>query len=208
MLRFEDLSRLQLDILKEVGNIGAGNAATALSQLLSEKIKMTVPSVSLVPFSQVSEVLGGSEKIVVGIYTRYFGDAPGKIIFFFEHSEALMMMDRMLNRPSGTTKIFADLEASALKELGNIMTGAFLYAMTNLTGFNYLPSVPAFASDMAGAILNTALIDLGTMGDYALLITTEFSLTQRKINGHFFLVPDPGALELTLSALGAGAPWK
>ena len=207
MLRFEDLSRFQLDILKEVGNIGAGHAATALSQLLAEKIKMTVPSVSLIPLSQVSEVLGGSEKLVVGIYTRFFGDAPGKIIFLFDYSEALMMADRMLNRASGTTRSFSDLESSALKEVGNIMTGAYLYAMTSLTGFDYLSSVPAFASDMAGAILNTALLDLGTMGDYALLITTEFRLTQRKINGHFFLVPDPGALELTLSALGAGMPW-
>jgi chemotaxis protein CheC len=101
----------------------------------------------------------------------------------------------------------SDVRESALKEIGNIMTGAYLYALTKLTGFNLLPSVPALANDMVGAIINTALVDLGTIGDYAVLIETQFSLTSRDINGHFFLVPDPGALEIILSALGVGTEW-
>lgn len=208
MVKIENLNQFQLDALKEVGNIGAGHATTALSQLLSEKIEMSVPDVAIMPLGQVSDVLGGPEKLVVGIYMRVFGDAPGKIIFLFTPIEALTLTDMALKWKVGTTQSLREFEESAMKEIGNIMTGAYIYALTKLTGINLLTSVPAFACDMVGAIVNTALLDLGVMGDYSLLIKTQFSLTHRKINGHFFLVPDPGALELILSALGVGTLWK
>jgi chemotaxis protein CheC len=201
MIKFEELSNSQLDILKEIGNIGAGHAATALSQILLEKIRMTVPAVSILPLTKASEVLGGVEQPVVGIYMRVFGDAPGKIIFLFTQAEALTLIENVAGAKHSSPETFGDYEISALKEIGNIMTGAYLYAMTNLTGLDYFSSVPAFACDMAGAILNTVLLDLGLMGDYALLIETQFSLTHRKINGHFFLIPDPDSLELVLNTL-------
>ncbi len=206
MAKIADLNNFQLDVLKEIGNIGAGHAATALSQLLSEPITMTVPNVSIVSLSEVSEILGGAEQEVVGVYTRVFGDVPGKIIFVFAEDEALTLA-RMLTG-SKNTKDLDDFERSALKEIGNIMTGAYLYALTKLTGYNVLSSVPILANDMVGAILNTALLEFGIVGDYALFIQTQFSLTQRKINGHFFLVPDPGALDVLLNALGVEVEWK
>jgi chemotaxis protein CheC len=208
MVKIEDLTHLQLDVLKEIGNIGAGHATTALSQLLAEKIEMTVPDVSIMPLNEVSEVLGGPEKLVVGIYMRVFGDAPGKIIFLFTPIEALTLTDMALKWKVGTSQSLREFEESAMKEIGNIMTGAYIYALTKLTGFNLLTSVPAFACDMVGAIVNTALMDLGVVGDYTLLIKTQFSLTHRKINGHFFLVPDPGSLELIMDALGVGPICK
>jgi chemotaxis protein CheC len=201
MIRFEELSNSQLDILKEIGNIGAGHAATALSQILLEKIKMTVPAVSILPLTKASEVLGGVEQPVVGIYMRVFGDAPGKIVFLFSQAEALTLIANVAGAKYSSPEAFGEYEISAMKEIGNIMTGAYLYAMNNLTGLDYFSSVPAFACDMAGAILNTVLLDLGLMGDYALLIETQFSLTHRKINGHFFLIPDPDSLELVLDTL-------
>lgn len=207
MTKIGDLSNFQLDVLKEIGNIGAGHAATALSQLISEPITMTVPNVSLVSLAEVSEILGGAEQLVVGIYTRMFGDVPGKIIFVFAEAEA-MTLAGMLTGKNDKSQALNDYEKSALKEIGNIMTGAYLYALTKLTGYNVLSSVPILANDMVGAILNTALLEFGIIGDYALFIQTQFSLTQRKINGHFFLVPDPGALDLLLNALGVEIEWK
>ncbi|TCL66567.1 chemotaxis protein CheC [Hydrogenispora ethanolica] len=207
MIRLEDLSHLQLDALKEVGNIGAGHAATALSQILLEKVDMTVPHVSIMPLSQVDQVMGGPEQVVSGIFMRVFGNAPGKIVFLFAEDEAVSLADSVIRSNLGA-QTDCDFRESALKEIANIMTGAYLYALTRLTGFNLLPSVPALANDMAGAIINTALLDLGAVGDYALLIQTQFSLISRKINGHFFLVPDPDSLELILNALGVGTGWK
>lgn len=208
MFILRNLDHTHFDVLKEIGNIGAGNAATALSQLVSEKIEMTVPDVSIMPLGAVSDILGGAEREVIGIYMRVFGDAPGKIIFLFPLQEAGALVDLILRCPKGTTQEFHDFEQSALKEIGNIMTGAYLHALARLTGLQQLSSVPSFACDMVGAIINTALIDLGMIGDYALLIETQFSLTDRKINGHFFLVPDPGSLEIILGALGVGPTWQ
>jgi len=203
MIKIEELNHHQLDVLKEVGNIGAGHAATALSQILLEKIQMTVPAVSIISLTKAVDVLGGVEQRVVGIYMRVFGDAPGKIVFIFSQAEALTLVDNIAGVKHTAHETFGEYEVSALKEITNIMTGAYLYALTNLTGLNYFSSVPAFACDMAGAILNTMLLDLGLMGDYALLIETQFSLslTQRKINGHFFLIPDGDSLDLMLNAL-------
>ncbi len=203
MFTMKDLDQTHLDILKEIGNIGAGHAATALSQLLSEKIEMTVPDVSIIPLGDASDIFGGAENEVVGVYMRVFGDAPGKIVFLFSIPEARTLVDRIARRSIGTTKEFHDYEQSALKEIGSIMTGAYLHGLTRLTGLNQISSVPFFACDMVGAIVNTALIELGMIGDYALMIKTQFSVTDRQMNGHFFLIPDPGSLEIILSALGA-----
>lgn len=204
MFTVDSLSSFQRDVLKEIGNIGAGHAATALSQFLSEKIEMTVPEVSLLPLDKVSDLMGGPEELVVGIYMRVFGDAPGKLIFVFQYAEALTLVDKLIGSKVGVTQKLGEFEESALKEISNIMTGAYLYALIQLTNLSFLPSVPAFACDMAGAILNSALLEFGVRGEHALLVETQFSVTQRKINGHFFLVPDPGSLETILDTLGVG----
>lgn len=204
MFNIENLSSFYRDVLKEIGNIGAGNAATALSQFLAEKIEMTVPEVSILPLEKIGDLMGGPEELVVGIYMRVFGDAPGKLIFVFQYADALILVDKLIGSKIGVTQTLGDFEESALKEISNIMTGAYLYALIQLTGFTLLPSVPAFACDMAGAILNSALLEFGVRGDHALLVETQFQISQRKINGNFFLVPDPGALENIMNALGVG----
>ena len=170
MLNIEELNNFQRDVLKEIGNIGAGHAATALSQLLVEKVDMTVPSVAIIPFQQASEILGGPEQLVVAVYTQVYGDVPGKIIFFFSMDEALNLTDMLFERKTGTSKQLDDLRESALREIVNIMTGAYLNALIRFTDLNLLSTVPVFVCDMAGAIINTALSELGALGDYALLI--------------------------------------
>jgi len=208
MIKVEELSYFERDVLKEIGNIGAGHAATALSQLLAEKINMSVPAVTIMPLDRVSDLLGGPEELVIGIYMRVFGAAPSKIIFVFKREDALILVDKLTRNKIGETKEIGEFEESALKEISNIMTGAYLYALIQLTGFTLLPSVPAFACDMAGAILNSALLDCAVIGDHALIIETQFSITERQINGHFFLVPEPGALKTILNALGVGPSCK
>ena len=197
----ENLNSVELDVLKEIGNIGAGHAATALSQLMSEKIEMTVPNVSIVPFSKVSDHLGGAEEVVVGIFMKVFGDAPSKMLFLFSENDAETLVNLVAKRnlPEEDLK---DLEQSILQEISNIMTGAYLNARSKLTFLNLLSSVPAYAYDMAGAMIDSVLSDLGMIGDYALLIETRFKMTEQQINGHFFLIPDPGSLNVILEALG------
>ena len=199
---FMDLSGNQLDALREIGNIGAGNSATALSQLINRRIEMNVPKVSIVPLEEVPELVGGPETVVVGVFLRVYGKAPSNILFLMPRDSAFYLVDTLMGKQRGETTALDFMDESALMEIGNILSGAYLNALFNFTQLALLPSIPALAMDMAGAILNVVLVQLGQMGDQALVIETKFISEDDGINGHFFLVPDPGSLETILSAVG------
>lgn len=195
------LTELQLDALKEVGNVGAGNAATALSQIINRKIDMSVPKVAIMPLGDVPDVVGGPDIMVAGVYLRVFGPAPGSILFLLPRESAFYLVDTLMGRNEASETLDA-MDESALLEIGNILAGAYLNALSYFTKFTLLPSIPALAMDMAGAILSVILIQLGQMGDHALVIETEFSTEADGVKGHFFLIPDPGSLGTILTAIG------
>ena len=200
---FTRLDALQLDALREIGNVGAGNAATALSQLINKKINMSVPKVSVAPISDVPDLVGGPETLVAGVFLRVFGEAPGSILFLLPKDSAFALIDTLMQRSERTKYEMTEMDQSALKEIGNILAGSYLNALAHFTQITLLPSIPALAIDMAGAILSLILIQLGQVGDYALVIETEFSAdTDNDIRGHFFLIPDPGSLGIILDAIG------
>ncbi len=197
-----NLSPIQLDALREIGNVGAGNSATALSQIINKRIDMNVPKVALVPIETVPDLVGGPDTIVVGVFLRVYGRAPGNILFLLPQKSAFYLVDTLMGREHGTTKKLDFMDESALMEIGNILSGAYLNAFFNFTHISMLPSIPALAMDMAGAILNVILVQLGQMGDQALVIETEFLAEDDGINGHFFLVPDPGSLGILIKGVG------
>lgn len=199
-----ELTPTQMDALREIGNVGAGNSATALSQIINHRIDMNVPKVSIVPLGDVPDLVGGPDVVVVGVFLRVYGSAPGNILFLLPAESAFFLVDMLMGKKHGETKDLSFMDESALMEIGNILAGAYLNALFNLTKLSLLPSIPALAVDMAGAILSVVLIQLGQMGDHALVIETEFTTDQEGIKGHFFLVPDPGSLDTILSAVGVG----
>ena len=199
-----ELTPTQLDALREIGNVGAGNSATALSQIINHRIDMNVPEVSIVPLTEVPDLVGGPDVMVAGVFLRVYGAAPSNILFLLPQESAFYLVDMILGKPHGDTKTLDFMDESALMEIGNILAGAYLNALFNLTKLSLLPSIPALAMDMAGAILSVVLIQLGQMGDHALVIETEFQADEDGIKGHFFLVPDPGSLDTILSAVGVG----
>lgn len=196
------LSALQLDALREIGNVGAGNAATALSQILNKRIDMTVPKISILPLGEVPEVVGGPDAMVAGVYLRVYGPAPSSILFLLPRDSAFYLVDMLMGREHGSTLEMDAMDESALMEIGNILAGAYLNALSYFTKLTLLPSIPALAMDMAGAILSVILIQLGQMGDHALVIETEFSDANDGVKGHFFLIPDPGSLGTIIKAIG------
>ncbi|MBP2650238.1 MAG: cheC [Firmicutes bacterium] len=196
------LSDSQLDALKEVGNVGAGNAATALSQIIQRKIDMAVPQVAILPLGEVPDVVGGPDTMVAGVFLRVYGPAPSSILFILPRESAFYLVDTLMGRTDRKEDILDDMDQSALLEIGNILAGAYLNALSYFTKFTMLPSIPALAMDMAGAILSIILIQLGQMGDHALVIETEFTTEADGVKGHFFLIPDPGSLSTILSAIG------
>lgn len=199
--RFKDI---QLDTLKEIGNIGAGNAATSLSQLLQKPIEMRVPDVSIIGFDEIADVVGGPEEVVVSVFLRIEGELPGCMFFTLSlHSARQLLESIMVNENEGE---FDELELSALQEVGNILSGSYLSSLADFTGLNLQPSVPALAIDMAAAILSYGLIEVGKVGDLALLIDTtvlDLSLEEdNNITGKFFLLLDPDSFEKLFATLG------
>ncbi len=198
----DDLSNIQLDVLREIGNIGAGNAVTALAKLLDRKIDMEVPRVKILEFQEVSETLGGAEIPVVGILLKMTGDLTGNIMFILQHSAAAMLVNMLMGRPLEVEQEFSEMDISALKEIGNILTGSYLSALSALTNLKIMPSIPDLAIDMAGAILSVPAIEFGKVGDTVLYIETEFAEGNDKVVGDFFLVPDFDTYDILLKALG------
>ncbi|MCG7407472.1 chemotaxis protein CheC [Paenibacillus sp. ACRRX] len=198
----EILGEFKLDVLKEIGNIGAGNAATALSRLLNRPIDMAVPKVRLLPFECVADEVGGAEQVVIAIYFRVEGEAPGHLFFIFEIEPAKKLLSYLLKMSTEEECLFSDMEISALSEIGNILAGSYLSSLADFTHLAMSPTVPQLAIDMAGAVLNYGLIQYGEMGDSALLIDTKFLEGCEEIQGTFFLIPDPDSFSKIFAALG------
>jgi chemotaxis protein CheC len=203
---FKDLEDFQLDVLKEVGNIGAGHAATALSTLLNKPIDMLVPKVHMLPFEEICDSIGGAETVVLAIFLRVEGDAPGNMFFILNLESAKNMLRHLVGIAELDEDSYTDLEISALNEIGNILAGSYLSSLADFTRLNMSPTVPSLAIDMAGAILSYGLLQFGHMGDHAMLIDTKFLEGENEVQGHFFLIPDPDSFGKIFKALGVEAP--
>ncbi|MGI6649850.1 MAG: chemotaxis protein CheC [Bacillota bacterium] len=202
MKDLESLSSLQLDVLREIGNIGAGNAATALAQMLNRKIEMSVPQVRIMQLEEILNLVGNEEDPVACINLAVFGSAPVRVLFLLPAGSAYMLIDLLLGQNFGATTTLGALEESVLCEAGNILTGSFLNAFAMMTQINFISSVPYLAFDMLGAVISSALVEGGCYSDQVLLIETNFANEQGKINSHFFILPEESSLEIILKAVG------
>ena len=176
----EKLEDSQFDVLKEIGNIGAGNATTALATMLNIKVDMSVPNVALLPFDNISSFIGSEEQTVVGILLEIQGDIDGMMMFLFDMKSAhhlvnsLMMRD--VHQDENGMADFSEMEMSALNEIGNIVSGSYLSALSGLTGMKMVSSVPALSIDMLGALLSVPAIEFGKYGDKMILLQGIFYL--------------------------------
>ncbi len=201
-INIEDLNNIQIDVLREIGNIGAGNAATALAKMINKKVDMDVPKIKILEFKEVNGILGGAEIIVVGILLKVSGDLDGYMMFILEFKAAQILVNILMGKSVDDLGEFSDLEISALREIGNILAGSYLSALSSLTNLKIMPSVPDMAIDMAGAIVSVPAIQFGKMGDTVLYIETEFSEGTTKVVGDFFLIPNIESYDILLKALG------
>lgn len=196
------LSEIQLDALREVGGIGAGHAATALSQLVDKPIELAVPTIAVVPLSEVARVFGGPELLVAAVYTRLVGDIAGGILFITERDAALALVDLMHSREAGTTKSLGHEEEALLRHVASILISAYLAAIARMADLNVLPAAPALAYDMAGALLETVVAEVGMKASEAVLVRTSFVDEGSQVGVALFLVPDPDSLAVILGRIG------
>lgn len=191
-----------LDVLREIGNIGAGNATTALAQMLQRKVDMKVPKADLFEFRDLGEVIGGEETIMAGVYMVVEGDIQGSMMFLLEKESSRHLINQMLGGYGDpAAEEFGEMEISVLKEMGNIMTGAYLNSLSDLTGLKIYPTAPDLTVDMAGAILSVPATEFGVLGDRILMIQTRFT-DDVEIDGFFILVPDLDSYKRIMEALG------
>lgn len=205
---FENLSSMELDVLQEIGNIGVGNVTTALAQMLGIRINMKVPVVELLDIGKVPDLLGGAGNPVAGVMLAIGGDIEGMIEFIMDIASAKKIAEVMLGSSADEVNAvnvsgindFLEIEKAALQEMGNIMAGSYLNAISKMTGLAIIPSVPELAIDMAGAILSEPMIEFGKTGDKALLIEAEFG-AEELFKGYFILTPTNDSYVKILNSL-------
>ncbi len=206
-LSMEQLTNQYFDVLKELGNIGAGNATTALAQMIDCKVDMSVPQVRLLEFQELGNVVGGDDQIMVGIYLQVEGDVEGSMMFILTKSAAAHLVNKLMCGMLGIDEQtageyeFGEMELSAIKEVGNIITGAYLNALSGLTNLKIYPSVPQVGIDMAAALLSVPAVEFGVLGDKILLIETQFS-DDVELDGYFIMIPEMESYERILTSLG------
>ncbi|MBF0498630.1 MAG: chemotaxis protein CheC [Candidatus Riflebacteria bacterium] len=198
-----NLRRDQLDALREVGNIGSGNAATALAQFLNRKIDMAVPQAKILPLSDIPGLVGGEEERVMGIYLRVMGRMTGRFLLLIPEKTTLKLLHTLI--PGCTVDqpmAMNELERSCLREVGNILAGSFMNALSVLTRTPMLNSLPTMAFDMAGALLDAVIAEMVDVSDHVLMIEASFIDNLENMKMHIFLLPDPDSLGTLLELLG------
>ena len=195
-----------VDVFKEIGNIGAGNAASALADLLGRQITMSVPEASVVNFNAIADVMAGPEELVAGVLIDFTGDMIGYVLLMLKIDDAMSMVSGVLKQQQRRLTVhnnsLTDIESDALLEISNILVGSFLSSISTFTGLNVKPSVPQIAIDMLGAIISIATIEYGKIGDSVLLLKTQFCYTDNESAGHFFLIPDYSSYKKLLNSIG------
>ncbi len=206
MASVEELDQIdstRFDVLKELGNIGAGNATTALSQMINAKVDMSIPRVELLEFKDLSDIVGGAETIVAGILLMLEGDIDGMMMFMLDRLSAHRLVSLLMGVEISEGREFSEMEISALKEIGNIIAGAYLSSLSTLTSLKIISSVPYLSIDMAGAILSVPAIEFGKVGDKALLIQSRFGEEgENAINGYFIMIPTVESYGKIMKSLG------
>jgi len=196
------LKAIQLDALREVANIGAGHAATALSQMVGETIMISVPTINIARLEDVPPQVGEPDQPVAAVLMHMLGDLTGRTLLVFPRRTAVRLAELLLHRPS-PADTFSEMQQSAIKEAGNILSSAYMNALSDFMGMMLLPSPPSLAIDMSTAVLTTAYLQFGSDKDYVFCVESEFRLIDigEKLSGYFLLLPDAASLQAILKAV-------
>lgn len=201
-MRLDSLSEMQVDALRECGSIGAGHAATALSQLVGHPISIDVPTLEVVGIGDVPELFGGPEVLVAAVHVRLLGDLGGSMLFMAERKSALALVDLMRSRAVGSVRTYGADEEALVTHVASILMSAYLAAIGRLADVSMLPARPSSALDMAGALMEAVTSAAAMHADVALFLRTRFHDADTSVDAYMFFLPDPDSLEVLLGRLG------
>ena len=198
-----ELKELQLDALREVANIGAGHAATALSQMTNRTIMIAVPEVNVRALEDVTDLVGSGDEVMAAVLMHMMGDLTGRTLVLFQAESARALCDILMRREPGSTQEFGVMEQSGLKEAGNILASAYLNALSDFMGMMLVPSVPSLVVDLSAAVLTSAYLNFGHERDFVFCVETSFQVqgAAEPLRGHFLLLPDTASLRAIFDAI-------
>ena len=198
---YEELNDTQIDVLREIGNIGAGNAATALAVILDDRVEITVPKVKIIDFNNAVNDLGGAEAMTVGVLVNFSGEANGMIMFILDMEDAKGITDILITEDDGENQL-SEMKLSAIKEIGNILSSSYINSISTLTGLAIDISVPYIAIDMAGALMSVPLIEFGTLGDKVMFIEESFLGEFHHLRSNIIMFAELETLKIIMERLG------
>ena len=199
---FDELSSLEIDTLREIGSIGTGNAATALSQMIGKEVRITLPEVRIMGYNEAIEWIGGPEQVTAGVLVGMSGQMSGVMLSVQKLGFINLVLEQMLGHPIEDYHQLDELGKSTLVEVGNIMISTFINALSGLSNISVNLTVPAFAVDMQGAILSVPMAAYGGMSDYLMTIGGNFVCEEEQVPCRLLLSPDLGSLNFLLKKLG------
>jgi chemotaxis protein CheC len=199
---YEELSDTQIDVLREIGNIGAGNAATALAVILDDRVEITLPKVKIVNFDDAVNDLGGAEAMTVGVLVNFSGEANGMIMFLLDMEDAKGITNILVAEDEENEDGLSDLKLSAIKEIGNILSASYINSISTLTGLEIDVSVPYIAIDMAGALMSVPLIEFGSLGDKVMFIEESFLGESHHLTSNIIMFAEIETLKIIMERLG------
>ncbi len=202
MNNYDNLDELQMSVLSEIGNIGAGNAATSLAHILADKVMMSVPVLQIINVSEMATILGGPENELAGILVNMTEDVQGMLLFLLDQEFICMLVNVLMDEHIQSLDEISDIGLSAIMEIGNILSGSYISAISTMTGLNIGLTTPQIAIDMAGAILSYPAAQFGVMGDKLLFIAEDFLSGDSAIKSHLLIMPEPKSLQLIMESLG------
>lgn len=199
---YDELNSLELDTLREVGSIGTGNAATALSQMLSREVRITMPEVRIMGYNEAIEWIGGPEEITAGVLVKLSGQLTGIMLSVQQLDFVNLVLDSIMSKKIEDYSQLTELENSALVEVGNIMISTFINALSGLADIDIKLTVPAFTVDMQGAILAVPMAEYGGQSDYIMTIGGNFVCENKQVPCRLLMSPDLRSLNVLLRKLG------
>lgn len=202
-----DLNSVHFDVLREIGNIGQGNAASALAQMLGLSIDISVPTVRLLEMDEAVQYLGGPENVVLGMLVGLSGEIQGMMLYVLQRGFATNMINTVFGKDVKELTAFDEMDLSFVQEIGNILAGSYVNAISSLTGLTIDISVPNICIDMAGAILAVPAVEFAHIGSKVLFIDDNFIFggdgsNPEEVKSNMILVPELKSLDTLFQHLG------
>ena len=200
--KYEEMNALELDILKEIGSIGGGKAATALSSMLSAKVNMTLPRAEILEFNEAIEKMGDPESVVAAIFVEMSGEIEGIMLFILPQEFSDDILFRMLGKTRVELLELEEIDTSVLTEIGNIVISSYVTALSSLTNVEVELSVPQFTVNMLGGILSVPIAMMGQHSDRIMMVTGDFKVDEKSLHSSMLLLPDVKSLNILMKKLG------